>query len=119
MKTRLDTLMKKASTAQPPAVQARSSWLPYVPVVRVLMEQRAHSLQAAVEWLVRQGEVPQDRQGGAYRALRQILARRDAKRLRQQARALHVPADAAAGDSQAAVTRDQSSVISQRSTTEH
>lgn len=88
MKNRLDVLMKKASTAQPPAVQARSTWLPYVPVVRVLMDQRAHSLQAAVEWLVRQGEIPQERQGMAYRALRQILARREAKRLRQQARAL-------------------------------
>lgn len=110
MKNRLDTLMKKASTAQPPDVQARSSWLPYVPVVRVLMEQRAHTLQAAVEWLVRQGEVPQDRQGGAYRALRQILARRDAKRLRLQARAQHTPANAAAGGSQAAVISHQSTV---------
>lgn len=84
MKTRLEDLIQKASVAQPPSTLSRSNWTPYLPIIRILMEERAHTLMAAVEWLVGQGEIPQKRRGMAYRALRQILARRDAKRLRQQ-----------------------------------
>lgn len=84
MNTRLEDLIQKASVAQPPSTLSRSSWTPYLPIIRILMEERAHTLMAAVEWLVGQGEIPPKRQGMAYRALRQILARRDAKRLRRQ-----------------------------------
>ncbi|TDU64076.1 hypothetical protein EI77_04260 [Prosthecobacter fusiformis] len=86
MKTRLEDLIQKASVAQPPDTLSRSSWTPYLPIIRILMEERAHTLMAAVEWLVGQGEIPADRQAMAYRALRQILARREAKKHRQQAR---------------------------------
>lgn len=87
MKSRLEDLMQKASVAQPPGQLARSNWIPYLPIIRILMEERAHSLTAAVDWLVAQGEIPPKSQGMAYRALRQILARREAKHLRQLARA--------------------------------
>jgi len=90
MKTRLEDLIQKASVAQPPEQLSRSNWTPYLPIIRILMEERAHSLIAAVEWLVAQGEIPKNEQAKAYRALRQILARREAKKLRQQAR-LHRP----------------------------
>ncbi|MES2737208.1 MAG: hypothetical protein V4672_12865 [Verrucomicrobiota bacterium] len=87
MKSRLEDLMQRASVAQPPDQLARSNWIPYLPIIRILMEERAHSLTAAVDWLVAQGEIPTKSQGMAYRALRQILARREAKQLRQLARA--------------------------------
>lgn len=90
MKTRLEDLIQKASVAQPPEQLSRSNWTPYLPIIRILMEERAHTLIAAVEWLVAQGEIPKNEQAKAYRALRQILARREAKKLRQQAR-LHRP----------------------------
>lgn len=86
MKTRLEDLIKKAKVAQPPELIARSNWIPYLPILRILMEERAHSLMAAVEWLVVQGEIEKSRQAIAYRALRQILARREAKQNRQQLR---------------------------------
>lgn len=86
MKSRLEDLMQKASVAQPPDRLARSNWIPYLPIIRILMEERAHSLTAAVDWLVAQGEIPPKSQGMAYRALRQILARREAKQLLQLAR---------------------------------
>lgn len=91
MKSRLEELLCKASVAQPPDTLSRSSWLPYLPIVRVLMDERAHSLTAAVEWLVAQGEIAKKDQGMAYRSLRQILARREAKKLRLQARQQNGP----------------------------
>ncbi len=86
MKNRLEDLIQKASVAQPPETLSGSSWMPYLPIIRILMEERAHTLMAAVAWLVGQGEIDKSRQQVAYRALQAILARRQAKKLRQQAR---------------------------------
>lgn len=86
MKTRLQELLQRASVAEPPETLSRSTWTPYLPIIRVLMEERSYTLTAAVEWLVVQGEIEKPRQGLAYRALRQLLARREAKKQRQQIR---------------------------------
>lgn len=78
----LNALMEKAARAEPPAILARSSWLAYVPVIQVLMTQRAFNLKAAVKWLVQQGEIAPAKEGCAYRALLQILTRRQKKAAR-------------------------------------
>ena len=86
MKSRLEDLLQKASLAQPPETLSRSGWTPYLPIIRVLMEERGYTLVAAVGWLVAQGEIEKSRQSTAYAALSQILARREAKKQRQQIR---------------------------------
>jgi hypothetical protein len=86
MKNRLEDLMQKASVAAPPELMSKSGWVPYLPILRILMEERGYTLMAAVHWLVQQGEIPASRHQVAYRGLSQILARREAKKVRQQIR---------------------------------
>ncbi len=84
MKNRLKYLMQKASVAEPPEMMSKSGWVPFLPIIRILMEERGYTLVTAVHWLVEQGEIPASRHGAGYRALAQILARREAKKRRQQ-----------------------------------
>lgn len=59
----LEQLMAKAKTARP---EKQEKYAVYLPIMRVLIEERAHSIKEATRWLVAQGEIPKANENGAY-----------------------------------------------------
>lgn len=77
----LSALLEKANQATPPETMgARSQYKQFIPVVKVLIEQRGFDLKSAVNWLVEMGELKQERVKLAYRSLSQVFQRIEKKK---------------------------------------
>ena len=76
--SRADPLVERALKAVPPPSSSRSKYVHLLPIVSTLRS-GGFSLTDAVNWLIREGEVPENRKASAYRSIRGILLRQRAK----------------------------------------
>lgn len=56
-------LMEKAKVARP---KKQGKYAAYLPIMRVLIQERAHSIKEATRWLVAQNEIPKANENNAY-----------------------------------------------------
>lgn len=73
--TPITRLLQKASEALPPQRPSRSSWAPFYGVVDRLIN-NGHNVTSAVNWLVDEKAIPEEKKANAYRALLAIHQRK-------------------------------------------
>lgn len=80
MNEKLTSLMQKAKEAD--LNEGRGRFNQFLPIIKILIEERGYNRIKAIQWLVDQGEIKQEDQLAAYQSITAYFCRMNKKGLK-------------------------------------